>query len=249
MKKPTHGLSSLELIVALGLLIMISGFMMNSFIMAARAGSQATKKNVLSSLAREKAAIIRNSTFDEVLALPNSGNFAPPHEDYSFELTLSSVAGQDPALVTAVEIRVAHPKKGTKTVRTLKSKLPDLDPGELAFRKYACDQCHTLSAAGYTYDPDPANPRIPLDRITERPGLPNDDGTMPPPLSFADEAAMRTYIAGSILSPTAIDRYESTGQDEMAVALYDEGGYVDSTEVNALTDWLAGFSNFGASPP
>lgn len=243
-RRIARGFSSLELLVAIGLLFLIGGFLMNCFITAARASAQVTRSNVLSSLARQQATLIQSLPYDDVLSLSAAGSFPAPHDDYAYTLSFSPVVGStialDPTLITRVEIRVSHPDYGARTLSTLKSRMPDLDPGELAFRKYACDQCHTVAGTMYTLDPDPTKPRIPLDALATQPGLPNTDGSMPAPLPYSGPT-LQGYIVASTLAPNGYSRYETTTQDAMATVVVDQGGGVTSEEATQIAQWLMNF--------
>lgn len=284
MNRREQGFSSLELAVAVGLLFLISTYLMGTFTMSARYGASATQVNEFNSLLQAKATELRTYDFQSLVfgtGTPPamSGRFTTSPE-YGWDIRLMGAPpGHDPAWVQSIEITVTRYKDAVSTVavgrrklNTLTSRLYNLSRGELVFRKYACDQCHTIATSRYDYDPDPNSPRVPLnDLLAQTPTQPDgtpmsvnpSDGTfdtlqdyidgrvaaMDPndalPGKTLEETALQQYISDSIVVPDFRSRYVETGQDPMASTITHT---INSADITPVSEFVMEFQSTGTVP-
>lgn len=282
--KDKKAFSSLELAIAVGLFFLVATFLMGTFTMAARYGAQSTELNVYNSLLQAKATELRTYNFETLVfgtgtPPPMSGRFTT-HPQYGWDVQLlGAPTGHDPNWVRTLEVTVikyasetSTAPVGRKRLRTLTSRVYNMSRGELAFRKYACDQCHTMATSRYEYDPDPNNPRVPLnDLLAQTPTQPDGspmsvnptDGTFNdlatyvngvaagidpatiPAGSTAQDEALKMYIENSIIVPDGQSRYVETGQDPMASTVTHT---INSQDIEPLADFVMEFQSTGTVP-
>ncbi len=252
-----YGLSMPELAVAATILFVVSTAIMTMFVTGLRQTAQATQNHDLENLTRRKLAELRVLPYPQLAAqagldLP----FPSPLDDYRFSIALSPVPGEDPTRTAVVEVSVTHPEHGTRSARTVRCDVV-VDPGQAAFEKFGCVQCHSLPQAGSPTDRYrvPLGPIIPTSTMDyQGRGMPNNTPS---------EGDWRAYIADSIRDPGAVDPFagSSEGADlsytTMVGEFYIEGqdpefdpdstdpvvasNSMSAAEVDAMATWLAQF--------
>ena len=232
-----------EMMVAMVILFMVGVFVMDMFVGGSRQLVKATKNEKLFSLLRAKSSELRMTEYADLDSLTLGGNFPAPDDSYQYLISYQNFQSFAQTEARIIEITVRHPKLGQRTSRMVRSAVPELDPGQLVFEKFACGTCHALPAAGY---PDPGTllgPRLDNMKVTnaDRPARPFQ--TDPTNVSFKD------YIIESVYDPNGFDS-DLSNTNVMSPSI-DIEGYVSpfdpstdmtAQEVDDLATWLESFN-------
>lgn len=259
MRKNSRGLTMPEVMVAMTILFVVSSFIMTMFVTGMRQTGQATQNQDLENLTRKKLAELRVMPYAQLGSeVVTDAPFSPaPADDrYRYSVSLSPLPGEDPARTTIVQVTVTHPDYGVRTARTVRCEVI-VDPGQAAFEKFGCVQCHTLPQAGAAASTD----RVPLGPIT--PTSTTDYAGRGLSGPNPSNAEWESYIAQSVADPGAVNAYAGSAQEtdliwtDMVGEFYVEGvdpefdpastdpviasNSMSSTELNAIATWLAQF--------
>lgn len=232
-----RGLTMAELMVGMTVMFVVCTFVMSMFVTGLRQTAQAPQKQELETLARLKLGEFRVMEFSQLDSQTMTGTFAPPHEQYHFDVTYRQLPGEDMANARVVEVSVSHPDYGQRNARTVRSNVQE-NPGRAAWEKFDCGACHSLPAAGYpeagtlvSLAPiqvdDPANPR-PIgpggisEYIEQSVRDPNSF------IAYSDLGIMQDfYIEGE-------SDYDPASDDEFVAA-----NSMSNEELQALVTWIA----------
>lgn len=186
----------LEMVFAMGLLFLVGAFVMNMFVQGSRQMAKATNREKLSSLARAKASEMRLLAFADLDTISTSSSFPAPNNDYNYTISYSDFVPYPQTEARIVTVAVSHNEHGRIVTRLVRSRVPPLDPGQVAFNKFGCSACHSLPAAGYPAGPD----LVPLDSIGSL-GVPRPFGPSP------TTAQLESYIVDTIADPNFFDPF------------------------------------------
>lgn len=241
LSKNFRGLSMAEMMVAMVVLFLVGVFVMDMFVGGSRQLVKATKNERLTSLIRAKTSEINLTEYSDLDGLTLAGNFPAPDASYQYLIAYSNFQAFPQTEARIVEITVRHPTLGQRKARLVRSAVPELDPGQLVFEKFACGTCHALPAAGY---PDPGTLLgPPLDEITDT------SGGRPPRPFQTGSGTFQDYITSSVYDPNGFDSDPSSTNTmspsidiEGYSAPYDPSTDMSSSEINALSSWLQTFN-------
>lgn len=253
------GLSMPELAVAATILFVVSTAIMTMFVTGLRQTGQATQNHDLENLTRQKLAQLRVIPYTQLATqVASDAPFSPPLPDarYRYSVVVTPLAGEDPVRTAVVEVTVTHPDHGSRSARTVRCDVV-VDPGQAAFEKFGCVQCHSLPQAGSPTDRFrvPLGPIVPTSTMDyEGRGMPNNTPS---------ESDWETYIEDSIRNPGAVDPFAGSAEGAdlayttMVGEFYVEGvdsefdpdstdpvvaaNSMSAAEVQAMGAWLAQF--------
>lgn len=192
-----RGLSMIEMMFAMLILFMVGVFVMDMFVGGSRQMVKASKSEKLNSLLRAKVSEWRVMNFGALATAPKNGPFDPPDDDYSYSVSLSDFEDKDPDDVQIVTVTVQEPETGRQmTSRMMRSRAPDIHPGQEAFDKFGCASCHSVPSAGY---PD-YDYFVPLDSI-------GDAGNTRPYQGPSPTMTFNEYIVDSLLNPNDFEAF------------------------------------------
>lgn len=225
-----RGLSVLEMMLGVFLLFCTAVFVMNLFIMGAKQTANVSKKSKLNAYLAAKTNELLLMDFASAVTVAPA-YLDPPDNQYQFipDVVTPFDGNSELALIT-VEVR--HPHFGSVRQHVVRSEVPPLDPGQAVWERLACNQCHTLAAAGYNTT---TIYNVSLD------GIGNWGDTRIAGYTATD------YIEESVIDPNAFDAFG--GAQGVMTDFYDEadpnytaGGAssVSNQELTDLANWLAG---------
>jgi len=183
---PSRGLTLLEVVFAVVLVLLAAVFVMTLMAEGGRPLVKAQMTTTASMLAQSKMDVLMGTPFDSLVA--ESGKFPAPNDRYKFEVSLSALD----STVKRVRLTVVTPQ-GARLEMTALRAPPTEDVGQKKFQEYGCQACHAISK--YTWATGTEGPN--LDRMAEI------AGTRVPGMSA------ETYLRESVRDPAAyvVDGY------------------------------------------
>ena len=236
-----RGLSMLEMVMAMTVLFLVGAFVMNMFVQGSRQMAKAANREKLTSLARAKVSEMRLMDYVDLDGATLSGSFPAPDDGFQYQVSYSDFQGYPQTEARTVTIAVSHPTHGRTVTRIVRSNVPPLDPGQVAFNKFGCATCHSLPAAGYPA----AAGLVPLDQVGQI-------GDAPPGWPNPSAADFENYVTTSISDPTAFDPFPTgSGSPYEALTMtdykyqgvdpdYDPAVDVSIQEGTDMAVWLRG---------
>ncbi len=167
-----RGLSLLEIVFAVFLVLMAVSYLMTMFVSGSKPDLRAQDMSTVNFLARSKMESYMAIKVDNLTTRDDPPvAFPAPYEKYTFKTAISIYTDPMNSVedeVKQIRVTVTSPNKLSQTLCAIRA--PDPTPGEDLYRDYGCGSCHEVKAYGFTGTAGPSHDGIATTAARRVPG-------------------------------------------------------------------------------